>query len=134
MTKSMMISITNKTRLYKKRTNKPNYNNKILYWQYKNKLTSIIRHADNSYYNNLLLQARHSTRDLLKIYAELNNKGKRNTTNVKKLVNYIDVNGNESIAKAMNQYFATVDKEMSKSCNHSKEHEQFLIHIYHTAC
>ena len=75
MTKSIIISIINKTRLYKKYTNKPNNNNKILYQQYKNKLTYIIRHADNSYYSNLLLQAKHSTRDLLKIYAEFNNKG-----------------------------------------------------------
>ena len=45
----------------------------------------------------------------------------------KKLVNLIDVNGNESIAKAMNQCFATVGKELSKSCNHSKEQRQFLI-------
>ena len=74
-TKSMILSIINKTRLYKKYTNKPNYNNKILYRQYKNKLTSIIRYADNSYYSKLLLQAKHSTRDLLKIYAGLNNKG-----------------------------------------------------------
>ena len=47
MTKSIIINIINKTRLYKKYTNKPNNNNKILYQQYKNKLTYIIRHADS---------------------------------------------------------------------------------------
>ena len=45
----------------------------------------------------------------------------------KHVMNDTDVNGNESIDKAMDQYFATVGKEMSKSCNHSKEYRQFLI-------
>ena len=77
--------------------------------------------------SNLLLHAKHSTRELWKIYAELVNKGKRNITNVKKLVvNDIDLNDNESIVKAMNQYFVTVGKEMSQSYNQGNEYRQCL--------
>ena len=75
-----------KTKLDKKYINIPNDNNKTVYRQYKNKLTVIIRQAEKLYYSNLLLHAKHSTRELWKIYAELANKGKRNITNVKKLV------------------------------------------------
>ena len=71
-----------------------------------------MRQAEKLYYSNLLLRAKHSTKKLWPIYAERINK--RNITNVKKLVaNDIDVNDNESIAKALNQYFVTVGKEMS---------------------
>ena len=99
----------------------------IIIKQYKNKLTVIIRQTEKLYYCNLLLHTKHSTRELWKIYTELVNKGKRNITNVKKLVvNDVDLNDNESIAKAMNQYFVTVGKEMSKSHNQGNEYRQFL--------
>ena len=68
------ICIINKTRLYKKYITRPNQNNQILYRQYKNKLTAIIRHAEKSYYSNLFLHTKLSTTDLWKIYAERINK------------------------------------------------------------
>ena len=48
-------------------------------------------------------------------------------------MNDIDVNGNESIGKAMNQYLSTVDKEISKSYNQGNEYRHFLTApIYNT--
>ena len=115
MTEGITNSIRMKTILYQKYINTPNDNNKRVYWQYKNKLTIIMRQAEKLYYRNLLLHGKRFTRELWKIYAKLFNKDKRNITNVNNLiVNDIDLNDNESIAKAMNQYFVTVGKEMSK--------------------
>lgn len=86
MTKGIRNSILTKTRLYKEYINRPNEHNKTEYRQYKNKLTTIIRQAEKSYYSSLLSQAKQSTKELWKIYAELVNKDKRNMHNIKNLV------------------------------------------------
>lgn len=128
LTIGLEISIKHKARLYKKFLRKPTDLNRLIYKNYKNKLTNLIRKMEQEYYKALLLRYKNSARGIWKVYGELLNtqKGKK-CTSIKTL-NFKDqiVTDDNDIANTFNNYFANIGSNLAKGFPKNKYFLDYL--------
>lgn len=116
ITKGILKSIQKKDKLYKQYRKNPNSNNKILYTQYKNKLTSLIRDSKANYFTVRLKTASGDQKKSWKVLNEILGRSNKSSVIPDTAVptqsdNYII---QDPLSDRLNRYFASVGKNLSQ--------------------
>ena len=116
ITTGIKTSMKHCSMLHKKHLGKPNNETKKLVWKnYKHKLTNCIRAAETQHYRKLLADHNNSSQNLWKIFGKILKKGKNNKKITKiKSGNEIITNPTR-ITESFNKFFTDIGKNLAQS-------------------
>ena len=127
ITNGILRSIKRKHRMYKVAVHTLNTRKKIIYNDYKNRLTSIIRASKAEYYSRLFYSVKG---DMVKTWREINNllgKNKHSSLPLKMFDENLSFHSSKDKAQAFNSLFINMAKKLSASIpNSSKSFNDFL--------
>ena len=127
MTSGLRTSIKHKNKLYRRLLRKPNEINKVVYKEYKNKLTTLIRKCEKDYYSQLLHDAKNDVRSIWRIYSQfMNGTNKKSSTIDSLKVNDKVINENKEKARAFNDYFASIGSKMARKFDTGNCYKSYL--------
>ena len=116
MSKSLVNACHKKNYLYKCFLKKRNTTTETRYKSYKNKLTSILRHAEKLYYQTKLMQYKNNIKETWKILNEVICKRNTNQQSPNEFViNGETVSNQECIAKEFNDFFVNIGKKLANN-------------------
>ena len=121
LTKGLKQSIKYKNKLYVKSIRYPTDNNLLIYKQYRNKLNSLLRRTERSYYSNLLNQNKNNLRKSWEIIKHVINKNKRSSSSdAFKINNNTTSSDPNIICNSFNNFFANIGSSLASKipkCN-----------------
>ena len=128
ITKGVLTSIRHKNRLYRKSIVKPNMYNSIKYMEYRKILNACIKHAEESYYQQILSDRSDSVKNLWKHFGPTLNSTKKRVCNISSLqVDGKRVTENHAIADAFNDFFSNVGSNLDRKIgNQNTNFRQYL--------
>jgi len=134
ITKGILKSIQKKDRLYKQYRKNPNSNNRILYTQYKNKLTSLIRNSKARYFADRLKTASGDQNKSWKVLNEI--LGRSNKSSVIPDIDVPTQLNNDTLPDLFNRHFSSVGKNLSQQCGPTGDvnYKTFLRNNYPSSC
>ena len=116
ITKSILISIRHKNRLYKESILNPNDSNIHRYNMYKKILCDCLKRAEEVYYLNILNDRKNSAKNLWKHFGPiLNNYKKRRGDISSLLVNGVKITEDKAIADTFNDFFSNVGRNLDQN-------------------
>ena len=106
ITGGLMISIINKSKLYRKKINKPNEQNINNYKLYSNIFNKLKKTAKAKYYTDMLDIHKHSIKETWAVLRQVMNKNKQSVklSNVF-IVNGVEMSNSKRIAEELNTFF-----------------------------
>ena len=128
MSNALLKSCRTKEILYKKFKVSPTPQNKSNYCKYKNKLTSLLREAERTYYGTRFDQAKSDIKETWKIIKEALNKNNSNAVLPDSFNhNNIVIDNKKQICNKFNEYFVNVGPNLDKKIERLKSsHRDFL--------
>jgi len=112
MTKLLIKSCNKKSRLYKKMIKNPSDKNTQVFTQYRNKLKSLLRSAERSYYNDKFMQCKQDLKSTWKLVRTLlNQPDKKQIPNVF-IKDGTNIEGHSNIANEFNTYFTNISSTL----------------------
>ena len=116
ITDGLMISIINKSKLYRKKINKPNEHNVNMYKVYCNIFNKIKRAAKAKYYTDMLDLHKHNIKETWAVLRQVMNKSKQSVKLPKTfIVNGIEMSNSKRIAEELNTFFSEIGTKVSNS-------------------
>jgi len=124
---SLLKSCKTKNKLYKKYLKSKANKDLIIYKNYKNKLTGILRNCEKQYYSNLLEQHKSNLKETWKIIKELLQQGGTHQTTIPLIINGVLIQDPITIANEFNGYFASIGPNMAADIPPTKfNHSTYL--------
>ena len=116
ITDGLMISIINKSKLYRKKINKPNEHNVNMYKVYCNIFNKLKRAAKAKYYTDMLDLHKHNIKETWAVLRQVMNKSKQSVKLPKTfIVNGIEMSNSKRIAEELNTFFSEIGTKVSNS-------------------
>ena len=105
ITNGLMISIINKSKLYRKKINKPNEHNVNMYKVYCNIFNKHKITAKAKYYTDMLYLHKHNIKETMDVLRQVMNKSKQSVKHPKTfIVNGIELSNSKRIAEELNTF------------------------------
>ena len=128
ITHGLKISIRHKNRLYKKKMQTPTYNNINKYKEYNNILQECIKSAEETYYQSLFNDTKHSSIKMWKALGSIINPNKKPKQKhlTKLITEHGVVENNTEISNQMNKYFCTIGSKLANDLPNGKSFDTYL--------
>jgi len=125
--------IEKKNKLYKLSQRKPSNSNILFYKRYKNKLISILRQAEKSYYQSKFSEYKNNMNESWKLIKEILKRNGKDNKNNKFIINNEIVTSNKAIAQAFNKYYVNIGSSLASQIENVDVNPKSYIKNYNTA-
>ena len=128
-----MISIINKSKLYRKKINKPNDQNINNYKLYSNIFNKLKKTAKAKYYTDMLDIHKHSIKETWAVLRQVMNKNKQSVKLPSVfIVNGVEMSNSKRIAEELNTFFSEIGTKTSNSISETTQNFSNYLKGNHT--